>query len=104
MAIITEILLTDILHSVRYAGIYAGSQGMSEANGIASSNVSVINNVALDTTINITPGFNTYYKMQGFNSTTQQYEIWHCMGEPLVDPPSGNVLENISIISSWQDR
>lgn len=104
MATITEITLVDFLHAVGYSGIYSGSQGLSQATGLAQTNVSVINSVALDTTINVSSGFNTYYKMQGWNPILQAYETWHCMNEPLVDPPSGNTLENVSIVSSWKDR
>lgn len=55
-------------------------------------------------TQNIRPGFNTYYKMQGYNPITQEYEFWHCQGTPLMNPPSGHTLENVSIVTSWKDR
>lgn len=58
----------------------------------------------LNTTINVSFGYNIYYKMQGYNPITQVYEDWHSMGEPLIDPPSGNALENVSIVYSWIDR
>jgi len=60
----------------------------------------VLNNVIE----NIKPGFNVYYKMQGFNPITQQYENWHCQGQPLFSPPSGNTLENVGIVGIWKDR
>lgn len=60
--------------------------------------------VELNTTVPITTGFNTYYKMQGWNPISQKYEDWHSMGTPLLNPPSGNALENIGIIGSWIDR
>lgn len=102
---LTEIFPSDYVHVVGYSGIYAGSQGASDSSGaLVSTNTSVINSVPLDTTANITSGFNVYYKMQGFNPLTQQYEDWHSMGAPLVDPPSGNALENIGIIGTWIDR
>lgn len=106
MATVTEIPLLDFLHFVGYSGIYAGSQGVSDSatSALNPTNVSVINLVALDTTANVSNLFNKYYKMQGFNPSTQQYETWHCMNEPLLDPPSGNVLENVSIVSYWEDR
>ena len=58
----------------------------------------------LNSTVTITTGYNTYYKLQGWNPITQKYEYWHCMGTPLVNPPSGNALENVSIVSTWTDR
>lgn len=102
---LTEIFPADYVHIVGYSGIYAGSQGASDSSSsIVGTNISFINSVALDTTVNVTTGYNTYYKMQGFNPITQQYEDWHSMNAPLLDPPSGNALENIGIIGSWIDR
>lgn len=59
---------------------------------------------ALNTTNKISTGFNTYYKMEGFNTNTNNYENWHSMGTPLLIPPSGNSLINISVVTSWIDR
>lgn len=58
----------------------------------------------LNTVNKLQPIFKTYYKMQGYNPATQQYEDWHSENEPLMEPPSGNALLNISIIITWQDR
>lgn len=63
-----------------------------------------VSGAAFNSITKITTGFNTYYKMQGFNTSTQQYENWHSMGTPLLSPPSGNVLTNISVVHTWQDR
>lgn len=102
---LTEIFPADYVHIVGYSGIYAGSQGSSDASvAITGEGISFINSVPLDGTSNISTGYNTYYKMQGFNPITQQYEDWHSMDVPLLDPPSGNALENIGIIGSWIDR
>ena len=103
---LTEIFPSGYVHIVGYSSTYAGSQGVADAtsSGIVGTNISFINSVPLDTTVNITPGFNVYYKMQGFNPITQQYEDWHSMGAPLIDPPSGHALENIGIIGTWIDR
>lgn len=93
-----EIFPEGYVHIVGYSGIYTGSQGTSALD------LSSINTVPLDTTANVSPSYNTYYKLQGFNPLTGQYEDWHSMNEPLFDPPSGNALLNISIVYSWVDR
>lgn len=52
----------------------------------------------------LTHGFNTYFKMQGYNSSSSQYEVWFSRSTPLLIPPSGNALSNIEIILTWIDR
>src|SRR5574338_595752 len=102
---LTEFVPANYVHMIGYNGIYAGSQGASDSSGaLTGVNVSFIQSVPLDTTVNVSPGFNTYYKMQGYNPITQQYEDWHSMNTPLLDPPSGHALENIGIVGSWIDR
>lgn len=102
---LTEIFPEGYVHMVGYSGIYAGSQGASDSSGeLVGTNISFINSVPLDSTVNVSPGYNTYYKMQGFNPATQEYEDWHSMDFPLLDPPSGHTLENISIVLTWIDR
>jgi len=52
----------------------------------------------------LTHGFNTYFKMQGYNSSTQKHEVWFSTGKPLLTPPSGNTLSNIEVVLTWIDR
>lgn len=105
MAVLVELSIIDFVHIVGYAGVYSGSQGSFDASSaLTGLNDTFINDVALDTTINVSSGYNIYYKMQGYNPLTQQYEDWHSMGTPLLDPPSGHALQNIGIIGSWIDR
>ena len=58
----------------------------------------------LNSVVKLQLNFNTYFKMEGYNPITAQYENWHCMGAPLLTPPSGNSLVNISVVTSWVDR
>jgi hypothetical protein len=105
MAIVVELSPLNFVHIVGYSGVYSGSQGSFDSNStLTGVNVSFINDVALDTTVNISSGYNLYFKMQGYNPITQEYEDWHSMREPLMSPPSGNALENISVVGSWIDR
>jgi len=100
---------TTILNSIHFAG-YTGqassSWGEQDVTDFLVANDSIpFTSVAdLNTTIHITTGFNYYYKMQGYNTSTQRYEVWHSMGAPLFDPPSGHSLENITLVASWIDR
>lgn len=96
----------NLTHLVGYTGQTSGSRNTSDLSSffITTSVVPTPKIVQVDTTDNITTGFNTYYKMEGYNSATQQYENWHSMGTPLLSPPSGNALTNISIVYTWQDR
>lgn len=71
---------------------------------VALFNIPAIKVVEVDTTVHITTGFNTYFKMEGWNPITNQYETWHSMGTPLLDPPSGNTLQNIGVVMTWTDR
>ncbi len=52
----------------------------------------------------LTHGFNTYFKMQGFNVGTGTYEVWYSTNKPLLIPPSGNALSQIEIVLTWIDR
>lgn len=95
----------NLVFFATFTGQYSGSQGIRDlSSDVNPSGVSTSQNVAMDTTANVTPGFNTYYKMQGYNPITQQYEDWHSMGAPLIEPPSGHALENVSIVYTWIDR
>lgn len=52
----------------------------------------------------LTHGFNTYFKMQGYNLNTKKYEVWYSNGAAQLTPPSGNALTNIQIVLTWIDR
>lgn len=60
--------------------------------------------VDINSTVNKNTLFNTYYKIQGYNPITFQYEVWHGMGTPNYNPPSGNSLIDIELIATWQDK
>jgi len=48
------------------------------------------------------PGVTTYYKMRGYYVAGAVYETWVVTEEPSVTPPSGHVLTNVVIVSTWQ--
>lgn len=106
MPTITEI---DIFSFVQFGGYTAqtsGTIGIEDFSNIITPDptFSIIKVGKLNTTSNVTPGFNVYYKIQGYNSTTQKYEVWHSMGAPLMNPPSGNALTNVAVVATWIDR
>ena len=106
MPIVTILNVSSNIGFGGYTGQNAGSAGLNDYSSTITSNLttSFIGLGEINSTVPVTTGFNTYYKMQGFNTSTQQYEVWHSMGTPLYDPPSGNALSNISVVSSWIDR
>jgi len=95
--------LFSFTNSVKYTGQTTGSFGNQDLTNIVLPNsygqFSIMNSLNKVTTL-----FNTYFKMEGYNPITQQYENWHSMGTALMNPPSGNALTNISVIATWQDR
>lgn len=105
MALVQEISVLDYLHLTSYYGTFAGSQGVTDtSSSLVEANVSFINSVPVDTTANVKPTYNTYYRMQGYNPLTGKYEDWHSMNEPLMSPPSGHALLDVTIVTSWIDR
>lgn len=89
-----------------YRGQYSGSYGIQDFNGSfftvvynSSTQVEGLNSTAL-----VTTGFNTYYKLQGYNTTTGQYEVWYSTNSVNLIPPSGNLLSNIEVVLTWVDR
>lgn len=107
MPIVTDFsTLFTTVHYVKYTAQTTASQGTSDIQvtliGAAQIPLSTTSNI--DVTTKVTTGFHTYYKLQGFNPITQQYENWHSMDSPLLIPPSGNALQNVGIIGSWIDR
>jgi hypothetical protein len=92
---------------IRYTALYSGTQGSQDFTGIFSDEVgfaSVAQLVQFNTTIGLTADFNTYFKVQGYNPLTGTYEVWHCRGTPLLLPPSGHSLLNVSVVASWKER
>lgn len=83
---------------------FSGSQGYSTLLDPSPTYAPDAKFLPVNTTVNLTSGFNTYFKMQGFNAATGNYEVWHSMGAPRLLPPSGDPLINISIIATWTDR
>lgn len=100
----TIFLLTQL---TRYTGLFAGTQGSQDFTDMFSDDIgfaSVAQLVEFNTTIGLTPDFNIYFKVQGYNPLTAAYETWHCRGTPLLLPPSGHNLLNISVVASWSER
>lgn len=83
---------------------YSGSQGYSTLLDPSPTYAPEAKFLPINTTSNLTTGFNVYFKIQGFNPATGQYEVWHCRNTPELLPPSGDPLINISIVSTWTDR
>jgi hypothetical protein len=107
MAIITDQrTLFNTIGNIAWTGQYGGSQGSQDFMGsfITDTYNSTVQVVQFNPTTLVTRGFNTYFKMQGFNTSTNSYEIWFSMGSPLLIPPSGHTLSNIEIVLSWIDR
>lgn len=107
MALITDFsTLFTTVHLVKYTAQSSGTQGNQDISNfvIGLTKVQFTSDASFNSITKVTTGFNTYYKMQGYNPITQQYENWHSMGTPLLSPPSGHTLTNISVIYTWQDR
>jgi len=85
-----------------WLGQYGGSTGTQDMSATAPAQTTAL--VAFNTNAKLTHGFNTYFKMQGFNSQTQKYEVWFSNGTPLLIPPSGHTLSNIEVVLTWIDR
>lgn len=102
-----EYTIFSTTHLEAYRGQYTGSQGNQDLSNIFINNGvydPIVNVEDFNTTSKITTGFNIYWKMEGFNPVSNKYETWHSMGTPLLIPPSGNALQNISILTMWIDR
>jgi hypothetical protein len=89
-------------------GGYSASQGTQDVASFfsTSSATYVTTSPVVDFSSNakLTHGFNTYFKMQGFNTATNKYEVWFSTSKPLLIPPSGHTLSNIEIVLTWIDR
>jgi hypothetical protein len=94
----------SFIHFASYTGQSSGSFGSNDLTSALLNQIPTTKDGELNSTVNITFGFNTYYKMQGWNPITQRYEDWHSMGTPQLIPPSGHTLQNIGIIGTWTDR
>jgi hypothetical protein len=109
MALITDqSSLFNFIGMISYRGQYSGSQGTEDfASSFADSFTAyapTVQTSELNSTALVTTGFNTYYKLQGFNASTGKYEVWYSKEKPLLTPPSGNILSNIEIVLTWVDR
>ncbi len=103
MALITDqSTLFSLTHSIDYHAQYSGSWGNQDFTAV--NYTTNINIVTVNPIVGLTLGFNTYFKMTGYNAGTQQWENWHSMNSPLLTPPSGNSLDDISVVTSWIDR
>lgn len=92
-----------------FKGQYDASQGTQDFGaGFITPTTSAYNpTVAVVSFISYAPlthGFHTYYKMQGFNVGSGQYEVWYSVEAPLLSPPSGHTLSNIQVVLTWIDR
>lgn len=109
MALITDQnTFFNFVGMISYHGQYSGSWGLQDfASAFAGPTTAYIPTVQtsdLNSTNLVTTGFSTYYKLQGFNTATNSYEVWYSKEKPLLTPPSGNLLSNIEIVLIWVDR
>lgn len=96
----------NLIQLIAWKGQYSGSQGTQDFNN-AFSTVTynpTVKSEFFNSTELVTTGFNTYYKLQGYNSTTNEYEVWYSVGRPNLIPPSTNLLSNIEVVLVWTDR
>ncbi len=89
-----------------WKGQYSGSQGTQDFSDIFTTIAynPTVQLGTLNSTVLVTTGFNTYYKLQGYNSATGEYEVGYSVGRPNLIPPSSNLLSNIEIVLTWIDR
>lgn len=109
MALVTDqSTFFNFISFVPYKAQYSGSWGTQDFSESFASDtstyVSTIQSSDFQSTDLVTTGFNTYYKLQGFNAATGRYEVWYSKERPLLTPPSGNILSNIEIVLIWVDR
>ncbi len=106
-----ESTVFGLVTTKQWLGEYSASYGTqdfassfnSPTTFVYASTSSVVNfNPSVGTAL--THGFNTYFKMQGFNIATGQYEVWYSTSKPLLVPPSGHTLSNIQVVLTWIDR
>jgi hypothetical protein len=104
-----ENTLFNFVQSLPWKGQYSASTGTQDMVGkfIVSTTLAyspTISIVDQNSYAKLTHGFNTYFKIQGFNISTGKYEVWFSTGTPLLIPPSGHALSNIGVIATWIDR
>lgn len=71
------------------------------SNAIDFNNLVSVQLVDKNSTYGLTPTYNHYYKMRGFNTSTHLYETWVSTGIPNLTPESGNSLIDIILICDW---
>ena len=107
MAITTDFnTLFGTIQPITWLGTYAGSQGTQDFNRqfVTTTYNATVDIVDFNSYAKLTRGFNTYFKLQGFNAVTGTYEVWFSKARPLLTPPSGNTLSNIEVVLTWIDR
>lgn len=108
MATITDQSTVFLLAQfTEYTALNAGNQGSQDFTNVfidETGFVPMAQVVGFNSTSQLTTGFHTYFKVQGYNPLTGTYEVWHCRGTPLLLPPSGHHLLNVSVVASWIDR
>ncbi len=111
MALITDQSnLFNFIGSIAFTGQYSGSWGSQDLAGSFSEPGTPYAPTTAPLSFNthteprLTHGFNTYFKMQGFNPVTNSYEVWFSKTSALLIPPSGNNLLDIEVVLTWIDR
>lgn len=106
MAIIVELSPGNVIKFGDFTGQSTGSTSVDDLSVslISLGSIPIEKIGRVNSTLKTTNTLNTYYKVEGFNVSTQRFETWHCQNQVLLTPPSGNALVNVSIIAVWQDR
>lgn len=107
MALVTDQnSIFDLVEFITWKGQYSGSYGIEDFDAAFFTTFynPTVQTEELNSTELVTTGFNTYYKLQGYNTATGRYEVWYSVGRPNLIPPSGNLLSNIEIVLIWVDR
>jgi len=107
MALVTDqSSIFNLVSFLSWKGQYSGSHGTQAFDSafFTTAYVPTVSTEELNSTQLVTTGFNTYYKLQGYNTNTNEYEIWYSVGKPNLIPPTGNLLSNIEIVLIWVDR
>jgi hypothetical protein len=108
MATITDFsTIFSLAQFTKYTGLYSGSQGSQDFTEMFINVTEFVPMAQLgdfNSTSQLTTGFHTYFKVQGYNPLTGTYETWHCRDVPILLPPSGHDLLNVGVVASWIDR
>ena len=93
-----QFLYQDLASSANYDSEYKPIQLL-----FVSTNIEVDKGTFVITFNNNVDVYNytQYFKMRGFNTISEQYEIWTSANFSNLNPPSGNPLTDIVIVSVW---